>query len=132
MPQPVARQGDQVVGTDVHVVLVPSPGGPVPTPTPLPFSGAITSGTVADVLVDGRPVAVVGSGAQASPPHLPPPGTSFSVPPTNQGQVVVGSTTVLAGGKPVARLGDQVQTCNDPAPAPTSSIVAGSPDVLAG
>lgn len=132
MPQPVARQGDPVTGTDVHIVLVPSPGGPVPTPTPLPFAGTITSGTVSDVLVGGAPAAVVGSTAQASPPHLPPPGTSFANPPTNSGRVLVGSTTVLAGGKQLARLGDPVSTCNDPVEAPTSSITAGCLDVLAG
>ena len=32
--------------------------------------------------------------------------------------------------KPLARLGDQVQTCNDPAPMPSSAITGGSPDVL--
>jgi uncharacterized Zn-binding protein involved in type VI secretion len=132
MPQPVARQGDPVMGTDIHIVLVPSPGGPVPTPTPLPFAGSLTSGTVADVLVDGMPVAVVGSTAKASPPHLPPPGTSFQSPPSSSGRVQVGSTTVLAGGKPLARLGDPVATCNDPVEAPTSSVTAGSPDVMAG
>src|SRR4051812_32716671 len=130
MPQPVARQGDPVMGTDIHVVLVPSPGGPVPTPTPLPFAGSITSGTVADVLIDGMPAAVMGSPAQASPPHLPPPGTSFANPPTSSGRVLVGSATVLAGGKALARMGDQVSTCNDPMEAPTSTISAGSPDVM--
>ncbi len=38
MAQPAARQNDPVTGTDVHIVLTPSPGGPVPTPVPLPFS----------------------------------------------------------------------------------------------
>ena len=51
MAQPAARQHDPVTGTDVHIVLTPSPGGPVPTPVPLPFSGQIVSGTSADVLV---------------------------------------------------------------------------------
>lgn len=132
MPQPAARQGDPVTGVDVHVVLVPSPGGPVPTPTPLPFSGTVTSGTVADVLVNGMPAAVAGSGAQASPPHVPPPGTSFANPPTSTGRIQTGSTTVLVGGKGLARLGDPVMTCNDPAEAPTSAVTAGSPDVLVG
>ena len=43
MPQPAARQNDPVVGTDTHILLVPSPGGPVPTPTPLPFNGKLLS-----------------------------------------------------------------------------------------
>ena len=36
MGQPAAKQGDQIVATDTHIVLVPSPGGPVPTPLPHP------------------------------------------------------------------------------------------------
>jgi uncharacterized Zn-binding protein involved in type VI secretion len=126
---PAARQNDAVLGTDVHVVLVPSPGGPVPTPTPMPFNGRILSGTSTDVLVNGLPAAVVGSVAANVPPHLPTGGT-FQKPPTNQGSVLTGSTTVLVNGKGFARLGDPVTTCNDPADAPTSQVAAGSPDVI--
>jgi uncharacterized Zn-binding protein involved in type VI secretion len=115
--------GDLVVGTDTHVVMVPSPGGPIATPTPLPFSGSIRSGCSTDVLIDGKPAAVVGSVAVNDPPHVPPNGT-FQVPPTNQGTVAAGSPTVLINGKPAARANDRVLTCNDPAPAPTSVIQA--------
>jgi len=66
------------------------------------------------------------------PVHLAPPPATFSRPPTNLGRVVVGSPTVLVNGKPLARLGDQVATCNDPADLPVSAITAGSPDVLVG
>lgn len=130
MPQPAARQGDPVTGTDVHILLVPSPSGAVPTPTPLPFSGTITGGCVADVLVNGRPVAVQGSTATNAPPHICPPPASFSKPPTNSGTVLLGSPTVLAGGSPMARMGDQVTTCNDPVDVPTSAVTAGSTDVV--
>ncbi|MBB4680019.1 putative Zn-binding protein involved in type VI secretion [Crossiella cryophila] len=123
MTMPVAKLGDRVVGVDVHVVLVPSAGGPVPTPMSLPFNGTITGGCCATVLVGGRPIATVGSEATNNPPHTPPNG-SFANQPTNRGVVLLGSATVLAGGKPVARSGDRVQTCNDPAPAPTGQIVA--------
>lgn len=132
MPQPAARQNDPVTGTDVHILLVPSPGGPVPTPTPLPFSGQLVSGLSTDVMINSLPAAVAGSVAQNLPPHLPPPGTSFSKPPTNQGRVVTGSPTVLVNNKPLARVGDPVLTCNDPVDAPTGAITAGSTDVLVG
>jgi uncharacterized Zn-binding protein involved in type VI secretion len=132
MPQPAARQNDPVTGTDVHILLVPSPGGPVPTPTPLPFAGQLMTGLSTDVLINGRPAAVQGSVAQNMPPHLCPPPASFSKPPTNQGRVLIGSPTVLVNGKPLARLGDQVATCNDPADLPSSTITGGSPDVLVG
>jgi uncharacterized Zn-binding protein involved in type VI secretion len=126
--QPAAKQGDSVVGTDIHIVMVPSPGGPVPTPGPHPFNGTITSGCSEDVLIDGLPAAVVGAGVTNSVPHMPvPPSGTFQTPPTNDGTVLgPGSPSVLINGKPAARVGDPVQTCNDPAPAPTSSIVGTS------
>lgn len=130
MPQPAARQNDPVMGTDTHILLVPSPGGPVPTPTPLPFSGKLMTSLSTDVFVNGLPVAVQGSIAQNMPPHIAP--SPFSKPPTNMGRVVMGSATVLVNGKPVARVGDQVATCNDPADLPVSAITAGSTDVLVG
>ncbi len=132
MPQPAARQNDPVTGTDTHILMVPSPGGPVPTPTPLPFSGRLITGLSTDVLINGLAAAVQGSVAQNVPPHLAPPPATFSKPPTNQGRVLAGSATVLVNGKPLARVGDQVATCNDPADLPTSAITGGSTDVLAG
>jgi uncharacterized Zn-binding protein involved in type VI secretion len=132
MPQPAARQSDPVTGTDIHILLVPSPGGPVPTPTPLPFTGQLTTGLSTDVLINGRPAAVQGSVAQNTPPHICPPPATFSKPPANQGLVLAGSATVLVNGRPLARMGDQVATCNDPADLPVATISAGSPDVLAG
>jgi uncharacterized Zn-binding protein involved in type VI secretion len=89
----------------------------------LPFSGTITGGCSTDVFIAGMPAAVVGSTATNAPVHIPPSGT-FATPPTNQGTVSKGSATVLINGKPAARAGDPVMTCNDPAPAPTSQIVA--------
>ncbi|GAA3988921.1 PAAR domain-containing protein [Allokutzneria multivorans] len=128
--KPVAKMGDRVAGTDIHVVLVPSSGGPVPTPMSLPFAGTITGGCCTTVLVGGQPIATVGSEATNVPPHVAPNGT-FQNQPTNKGYVLLGSMTVLAGGKPVARMGDRVMTCNDPAPMPTGTIIAVG-QVLAG
>lgn len=124
MGAPAATLNSQVVGVDTHIVLVPSPGGPVPTPLPHPFSGTITSGAVMTVKVGGQPLAVQDSVATNSPAHIAtPPGTSFQKPPSNRGTVSMASTTVQAGGKGVARVGDQVKTCNDPSDAPVGSIV---------
>lgn len=131
MPQPAARQGDPVLGTDIHIILVPSFSGTTPVPTPHPFSGTLTSGTIPEVLVNGRPAAVTGSIATNAPPHVPIGGT-FQRPPSNQGRVLAGSPSVLAGGTPMARAGDQVATCNDPSDLPTSTITGGSPDVVLG
>jgi uncharacterized Zn-binding protein involved in type VI secretion len=119
-----AKMGDKVMATDTHILMVPSPGGPVPTPTPLPFVGTITGGCSTDVLIGGQPAAIVGSTADNVPPHICPPPATFQVPPTNKGTVMMGSTTVLINNKPAARSGDQVQTCNDPAPLPVGTIQA--------
>ena len=132
MGQPAARQNDPVVATDTHILMVPSPGGPVPTPTPLPFNGQLVGNLSPDVMINGLPAAVQGSIAQNMPPHIAPPPSTFSKPPTNQGRVLIGSQTVLVNNKPLARVGDQVMTCNDPVDAPVGSITVGSPDVLVG
>ncbi len=125
MGQPAAKQNDQVTATDMHIVLVPSPGGPVPTPLPHPFIGLIDGNLSADVKIGGLPAATVGSTASNTPPHLPtPPGTAFQIPPTNRGTIMVGSATVIINGKPAARNGDQVQTCADPVPNMTGIVVA--------
>lgn len=124
MGVPAAKMGDTVTGIDIHIIMIPSPGGPVPTPLPHPFNGKITGGCVTSVLIGGQPAAVVGSTATNAPPHIPQ-GGPFQIPPKNDGTVFgPGSLTVLIGGKPAAKTGDQVMTCNDPAPAPTSAIVA--------
>src|SRR5438552_17790290 len=102
MGQPAARQGDPVVGVDVHIVLVPAPPAPpVPTPLPHSFSGTLVQSLSMDVFIDGLPAATMGSVAVNQPPHLPtPPGVSFVNPPTNQGAVQMGWTTVPIVGKP--------------------------------
>ena len=123
MGQPAAKQGDQVVASDIHIVMIPSPGGPIPTPLPHPFAGQLDGELSSDVNIEGKAAAVQGSTATNTPSHIPQ-GGPFMNPPTNQGTVIKGSATVLINNKPAARTGDTVMTCNDPAPAPTSSIVA--------
>jgi uncharacterized Zn-binding protein involved in type VI secretion len=133
MGQPAARQGDPVVGIDIHIVMVPATPSPVPTPLPHPFSGKITSGTVATVKIGGMAAAVVGSVATNQPVHVPTsPGTSFQKPPANKGSVSAGSSTVTIGGKAAARAGDAVRTCNDPNDADTSKITSGASTVTIG
>jgi uncharacterized Zn-binding protein involved in type VI secretion len=125
MGMPAANGSSTVTAIDTHIVMVPSPGGPVPTPLPHPFSGTINGGLVSTVKIGGQPAAVVNSTASNSPAHIPtPPGTSFQKPPQNQGTVAMGSATVKIGGQAAARNGDPVKTCNDPADAPVGQIVA--------
>jgi uncharacterized Zn-binding protein involved in type VI secretion len=115
---------------DAHLVIVSS--GP-PVTQVLPFSGRLVDGLSSNVRIQQRPAAVVGSTAVNTPPHVPvAPGAAFSRPPSNQGTVQSGSATVRINGKPAARAGDTVMTCNDPSPAPTSSIVAVSTVMIGG
>lgn len=126
MGQPAAKKGDQIVATDTHVVLVPSPPGqPVPTPLPHPFKGVLDGALATNVYLMGMPAAIIGSTASNTPPHFPtPPGVAFQRPPANKGTVQTGSRAVLAGGKGVARNGDTALTCNDPSDLPTGTVVA--------
>ena len=126
MRQPAAKQGDQVIATDTHIVLVPAPPGPpVPTPLPHPFKGTINGNLSRNVNIMGRPAATVGSTADNIPPHLPtPPGTAFQTPPANKGTIELGSQTVRISGKAAARNGDTAKTCNDPVDLPVGTVVA--------
>lgn len=123
MGQPAAKQGDQAIGTDTHVVMVPQPSGPpVPTPLPHPFAGVLDTDLSADVKIEGKAAATKGSIATNTPPHIPtPPGTAFQSPPANKGPVSGGSTSVMINGKGAARVGDTVDSCDG-----TSTIVGAS------
>ncbi|GAA4609839.1 putative Zn-binding protein involved in type VI secretion [Actinoplanes octamycinicus] len=126
MGLPAAKQGDRIVATDTHIVLVPSGGTLVPQPLPHPFSGVLTGGLSSDVTIEGRPAATVGSTAGNVPAHLPsPPGTGFATPPANRATVQAGSTTVTINGRAAARSGDPATTCNDPADLAVGRVVAG-------
>jgi uncharacterized Zn-binding protein involved in type VI secretion len=125
MGMPAAKQGDQIIAVDTHIVMVPSPGGPVPTPLPHPFSGIINGGLSTNVKIMGMPAATKDSTATNMPPHIPtPPGTAFQKPPSNKATIMIGSTRVMINGKPAARNGDKAMTCNDPADLPVGTVIA--------
>jgi uncharacterized Zn-binding protein involved in type VI secretion len=126
MGQPAAKQGDQIVATDTHIVMVPAPpGSPVPTPLPHPFTGIINGNLSSDVNIMGAPAATVDSTADNTPPHIPtPPGTAFQKPPTNKATIKLGSPTVKINGKMAVRNDDVAETCNDPADLPTGTVIA--------
>src|SRR6476659_5903378 len=123
MAQPAAKQGDQVLATDIHIVMIPTPGGPVPTPLPHPFVGMLTGGLSTNVMIMGLPAAILGSTADNTPPHIPQ-GGPFQRPPTNKGTLITGSPSVMINGTPAARNGDTAMTCNDPVDLPAGTVVA--------
>jgi uncharacterized Zn-binding protein involved in type VI secretion len=133
MAKPAAKQGDQIIAVDMHIVMVPSAAGPVPTPLPHPFAGMLSEGLSSNVNIMGMAAATVGSSANNQPPHLPtPPGTTFQIPPTNRGTILQGSVTVFINGKPAARSGDLTQTCADPIPNSNAQLIAVSTVMIGG
>ncbi len=126
MGQPAAKQGDQIVATDIHIVMVPAPPAPpVPTPLPHPFVGIVNGSLSSDVKIMGMPAATVDSTADNTPPHIPtPPGIAFQKPPSNKATIKFGSPTVKINGKMVARNGDIAETCNDPSDLPLGQVIA--------
>ncbi len=123
MGQPAAKQGDKVIATDTHIIMVPTPGGPVPTPLPHPFMGQLDGSLSSDVNIEGKPAATQGSTATNTPSHVPQ-GGPFQKPPTNKATIMLGSATVFINGKPAARNGDKAITCNDPADMPVGTVMA--------
>jgi uncharacterized Zn-binding protein involved in type VI secretion len=123
MGLPAAKKGDKVLAVDIHIQMVPSPGGPVPVPLPSPFVGTIDGELSADVEIEGKPAAVVGSTATNTPGHIPMAGP-FQKTPKDSATILQGSTTVLINGKGAARMGDPATTCNDPADLPGGTVVA--------
>ena len=123
MGQPATKQGDRIIATDTHIVMMPAPSGP--TPLPHPFSGTINGNLSSDVNIMGMPAATVDSTADNLPPHIPiSPGTAFQKPPANKATIKMGSPTVKINGKMAARHGDIAQTCNDPTDLPVGQVIA--------
>ncbi|RKH56655.1 DUF6531 domain-containing protein [Corallococcus llansteffanensis] len=133
---------DPVLGLDIHMVLLPTPAGPVPTPVPMPFVGMVfdpvglalgaaigmaTGGGPGLVLVNGLPVANCGTAVTnlLTLPHLPLPGVGFVKGlPNNDAELMFGSLNVSLGGNLGVRLGDIALSCSDPVRLPTSLTLA--------
>lgn len=112
MGKPCAKQGDQIIATDTHMV----PAGPSTVPVPMPFVGIIQMQTESTINICGMPAAVQGTKAMNSPPHVSVDGA------TNQGEIIMGSTGVKFNNKMAARLGDIANTCQFSGPAPLGQI----------
>lgn len=123
--EPVAKRGDRVVGVDTHVVLLPSPSGPVPTLTPMAFDGELVADPSASVFVDDEALALEESTAENRPGHVPAGGT-FQEPPSNVATISRGSSTVFADDRAVARSKDPARCCNDVPDDETGHVIADS------
>jgi RHS repeat-associated protein len=133
---------DPVLGVDIHIVLVPTPAGPVPTPVPMPFVGMVfdpvglaigaaigmaTGGGPGLVLVNSMPVTNAGTNVtnMLTMPHLPVPGVAFAKGlPGNDAELFFGSLNVNLAGSLGVRLGEIALSCSDPVRLPTSVVLA--------
>lgn len=123
MGQPAAKEGDQIMATDIHIILIPAVPSPIPTPLPHPFAGMIDGELSSDVNIMGMPAATVDATATNTPSHIPQ-GKPFQTPPSNKATIKMGSATVKINGKDAARNGDMAETCNDPADLPVGTLMA--------
>ena len=132
MGQPAAKEGDQVMATDTHIILIPAAAGAtVPTPLPHPFTGILDGGLSSDVSIMGLAAATVDSTATNTPSHIPQ-GGPFQSPPSNKGTIKMGSATVKINGKDAARNGDMAETCNDPSDMPVGQVIAAGTVMVGG
>jgi len=119
MGKPAAKLGDQVVGTDIHIVMVPSSGGPVPTPMSFPSTAASSRGAVRRT--DRRQACRRAWQRRDEPATSRSNWRNIPASPDNRGTLIAIGPLVLVNGKPLAKAGDKVLTCNDPAPAPVGT-----------
>jgi uncharacterized Zn-binding protein involved in type VI secretion len=124
---PAATMGDKANGLCTHIIMVPAPPAPpVPTPIPHPFVGTIMGGCSTNVLIGGKPAAIMGATVQNLPPHVPMgPGPLGPPPPTNSGTVIKGSATVLINNKPAVRAGDTSTICATSV-VPGTAVIVGT------
>jgi uncharacterized Zn-binding protein involved in type VI secretion len=117
MGAPAVVANDRIVGScAIHQVPSPS-GSPMPSPAPLPFSAPLTTGLATTVKVGGKFAAVQNSSGLNTPAHAGLHASDpYLAPPSQQGKVVTGSSTVTFDGKPAAYSGCPVTVCGS-APA---------------
>lgn len=110
-----------LIGLDVHIVMVPTPAGPVPTPLPHPFVGYVFD--IGDLIPKFGATVFVNykfrgcsftNGMLGMMKHLPtPPGASFSPKPIGHDAYnFFGSLKVKAEGNLMAVSPFSVMSCN--------------------
>lgn len=123
----VAKEGDKVLGFDVHQMEVPSANGTQVVPLPHPFMGKLKDKLAKDVRLGDRKCAVKGSVAKHDDAtHMQLPGTiKFQQNPKKEGEVTGGtSAKVKIDGKEAAVIGSTVTTCNDIGARDNSTVMA--------
>jgi RHS repeat-associated protein len=139
-----AKHMDPIVGVDTHIILIPTPAGPVPAPLPNPYVGMVFDAMDyvpkigATVYINGLPRAHAGTAGKQLTPHLPLGGPFGPPPPSGESEVFMGSSTVAVDGDAQSYFGLQVLSCQSigmPAPlrpkgSPAKSLVLPTSVVL--
>ncbi|MCW5518549.1 RHS domain-containing protein [Aureitalea sp. L0-47] len=112
---------DPIVGVDIHIVMIPTPAGPVPTPLPHPFVGMVMDPmdyipvVGATIMINKMPRGnATTAGMLGSKVHIPM-GGPFQMAPTIGHDSVnfFGSPRVVADGSYMSASGFMVMSCND-------------------
>lgn len=111
---PPSKLFDPVVGIDIHIIQPPGPVPPLPVPHPfvglmldiMQFAPIIGS----KVYANGLPTAIVGINCKGIPKHIPIGGT-FVTPPSSDGELFMGSSTVSFDGDAAGYMALPAITC---------------------
>ena len=123
----MAAAQNNVMGFDIHEMVVPSGSGTAIMMLPHPFLGKLADKLSDDVKINGNNAATEGSVARHdNPVHNQLPGTiRFNRNPNNEGEVTGGTVrSVKINGKEAAVIGSTVTTCNDVGARENSTIMA--------
>lgn len=119
MSQPVARNSDLVVATDVHQEIKQTGSGPVIVPVEHAHRGPFVRGLADSFRINGERVALEGAVALTLADHAPKVGERFVVPPNREGIARLGGRQpgFFCDGVPVVVNGDKADTCCDAQPS---------------
>lgn len=111
MGGPAVVAGDKIMGMCAGHQIPGPLGAPMPGP-PMPVSAPLTMGLATTVTIGGVPAAVRGSSGYNTPPHVGlHPSDPKMAPPTQEAQVVAGSSSVTFDGQAAAYSGCTVSAC---------------------
>jgi uncharacterized Zn-binding protein involved in type VI secretion len=123
----MAKNGDKVMGVDIHKMEVPAGRGTQTVPLPHPYIGKLADKLSANVKINGQNAAAQGSKSKHNDSkHMQLPGTlRFTKPPSKEGEVSGGTIqSVLINRRAAAVTGSAVSTCNDMGAKNNSVIMA--------
>jgi phage baseplate assembly protein gpV len=123
----IAAEGNQVMGFDIHNMIVPSGDGTKTVPLPHPYIGKLVDKLSSDVKINNHNAATKGSKSKHDDAmHMQLPGTiKFKKNPNKEGEVTGGTgKKVKINGNEAAVIGSTLTTCNDTGAKDNSAIIA--------